>query len=204
MVTSSAVNLAASIDGGNRRTATIFIGILLAGSEIMTHLSQRSVAGMPQLTIRSARFCTDTPAIRDLVREYIATIDENACRDEVEAGLRALPAPYDAAGNGFLLATYGESIAGGVAFARLDDTAAEMARLFVRPDYRRGGIARALISRALAEAAAAGYRRMVLHTLPDWRAARALYGELEFEPIPPYAGVGVAEAVCYARDLERR
>ena len=158
---------------------------------------------MPKLTIRSARFSTDTPAVRELIREYIATIDENACRDEVEAGLRAMPAPYDAPGNGFFLAEYGESIAGGVGFARLDDNAVEMARLFVRPDYRRAGIARALISRALAEAAAAGHRRMMLHTLPEWRAARALYGELEFETIAPYAGVAVAEAVCYARDLLR-
>ena len=158
---------------------------------------------MTQLTIRSARFSADTPAIRGLVREYVATIDENACREEVDSGLRALPAPYDQPGNGFLLAEYGESVAGGVAFARLDDGAAEMARLFVRPAYRRGGIARALISRVLAEAAAAGHRRMVLHTLPDWRAARALYSELEFEPIPAYAGVAVSQAVCYARDLTR-
>ncbi|MDA0229564.1 MAG: GNAT family N-acetyltransferase [Proteobacteria bacterium] len=156
---------------------------------------------MPALTIRCARFSPDTSAIRDLIREYIATIDENACRDEVEAGLRVLPASYDFPGNNFFLAEYGESIAGGVGFARLDDTVAEMSRLFVRPDYRGRGIARALISRALAEAAAAGHQRMVLHTLPGWRAARALYGELEFELISPYAGVTVAEAVCYARDL---
>ena len=157
---------------------------------------------MPRLTIRSARFSAETPAIREQIREYIATIDENACRDEVESGLAALPAPYDTAGNGFLLAEYGESVAGGVAFARLDDGVAEMARLFVRPDYRRGGITRDLVSRALAEAAAAGHRRMVLHTLPQWHAARALYCTMAFEPIPAYDGVQVAEAVCYARDTK--
>ena len=156
---------------------------------------------MAQLTIRSARFSTDTAAIRELIREYINTIDENACRDEVESGLRALPAPYDAIGNGYVLAEYGESVAGGVAFAHLDESVAEMARLFVRPAYRRDGIARALVTRVMAAAAAAGHRRMVLHTLPEWRAARALYGALGFEPIATYAGVAVAEAVCYARDL---
>ena len=110
--------------------------------------------------------------------------------------------PYDTVGNGFLLAEYGESVAGGVAFARLNDGVAEMARLFVRPDYRRGGIARDLVSRSLAEAAAAGHRRMVLHTLPQWHAARALYGTMAFEPIPAYDGVQVAEAACYARDTK--
>ena len=133
---------------------------------------------MTRLTIRSARFLADTPAIREQIREYIATIDENACRNEVESGLAALPAPYDTAGNGFLLAEYGESVAGGVAFAR------------------------DLVSRALAEAAAAGHRRMVLHTLPQWHAARALYGTMAFEPIQAYEGVQVAEAVCYARDTK--
>jgi GNAT superfamily N-acetyltransferase len=160
-------------------------------------------AAMPQFTIRSARFSADTPAIRELVGEYIASIDVNACRDEVESGLRKLPAPYDAPRNGYLLAECGESVAGGVAFAGLDGTGldggdAEMARLYVRPAFRRDGIARALVSRVMAEAAAAGYRRMVLHTLPDWRAARALYGALEFAPIRAYAGVAVAKA-CQVR-----
>ena len=104
-------------------------------------------------------------------------------------------------GNGFLLAEYGESVAGCVAFARLNGIAAEMARLFVRPAHRRSGVARALIVGVLTEAEAAGHRRMVLHTLPEWQAACALYSELEFQPIPAYTGVTVAEAVYYARDL---
>ncbi|MDP6475623.1 MAG: GNAT family N-acetyltransferase [Alphaproteobacteria bacterium] len=159
---------------------------------------------MPQFTIRGARFSVDTPVIRELIGEYIASIEVNACRDEVESGLRKLPAPYDVAGNGYLLAECGESVAGGVAFAGLDGGDAEMARLFVRLAFRRDGIARALVTRVMAEAAAAGYRRMVLHTLPDWRAARALYGALEFAPIRAYTGVAVAEAVCYARGLQSR
>ena len=159
---------------------------------------------MSQFTIRNARFSRDTPAVTELIREYIAGIAENACRGEVESGLRALPAPYDTIGNGYVLAERGESVAGGVAFAHLDGGTAEMARLFVRPAYRRDGIARALVARVMEEAAAAGYRRMVLHTLPEWRAARALYGALGFEPIPAYAGVAVAQAVCYARDLEAK
>jgi|GEM_PF-912632 putative acetyltransferase len=156
---------------------------------------------MTQLTIRCARFSADTPAIRDLVREYIATINENACRDEVKSGLRALPAPYDAPGIGYVLALQDEFVAGGAAFARLDESAAELTRLYVRPTYHGAGIARALVSRVLAEAAAAGHRRMVLHTLPNWRAARALYDKLGFKPIPAYAGVAVAEALCYARNI---
>ena len=96
------------------------------------------------------------------------------------------------------LAESGESIAGGVAFSRLGTGEAEMARLFVRPEYRRHGIARSLVERAMKEARALGYERMVLHTLPEWRAAQALYSEY---PIAAYSGVAVDEAICYAREL---
>jgi hypothetical protein len=33
------------------------------------------------------------------------------------------------------------------------------------------------------------------------RCPGALYADLEFEPIAAYAGVAVAEAMCYGRDL---
>ncbi len=156
---------------------------------------------MPEITIRNAQFPSDTPAIRALIGEYIASIDLIACRDEVEAGLREMPKPYYAAGIGYFLAENGGTLAGGAAFARIDETAAEMARLFVRPEYRRAGVARALATHVMRAAAAAGYRRMVLLSLPEWRAARTLYGALEFAPIPHYEGVAVAEALCFARDL---
>jgi putative acetyltransferase len=156
---------------------------------------------MPEITIRTARFPADIEAIRALIGEYISGIDLNACRDEVAAGLRGLPAPYDAAGNGYLMAEIDGSPAGGCAFARLDADTAELARLFVRPEYRRSGIARALMTRAIEEAAARGYRRLVLHTLPEWRAARALYEDMAFEQIAAYPGVAVTQALCFAREL---
>ena len=158
--------------------------------------------GVDQLTIRNAQFSGDVAVITALIREYIATIERNACREEVESGLAGLQAPYDGPGNAYFLAQSGELIAGGVAFLRLETGEAEMARLFVRPEIRRHGVGRALVQRAVKEAAALGYRRVVLHTLPEWYDARALYGDLDFEPIATYAGVAAPEAACYARDLD--
>ena len=158
---------------------------------------------MTQLTIRPAQFSGDIAEISALIREYIETIDRSACKEEVEAALEGLTAPYDQPDSGYFLALSGESIAGGVAFSRLDTGEAEMARLFVRPEYRRHGIARSLVERAMAEAEALGYGRMVLHTLPEWRAAQALYGELKFTPIDAYSGVSVAASLCFDRDLEK-
>ena len=157
---------------------------------------------MNQLTIRHARFSDDSADIAALIQEYIETIDRSACKEEVEAALEGLPAPYDRPDSGYFLAMSGESIAGGVAFSRLDTGEAEMARLFVRPNYRRLGIARSLVERAMQEASALGYERMLLHTLPEWHAAQALYGDLKFAPTAAYSGVTVDAAICFGRDLE--
>ncbi len=156
---------------------------------------------MNHLTIRHAQFSGDTADIAALIQEYIETIDRSACKEEVEAALEGLPAPYDRPDSGYFLAMSGESIAGGVAFSRLETGEAEMARLFVRPRFRRLGIARSLVERAMHEAGALGYDRMVLHTLPEWHAAQALYGELKFTPIAAYSGVTVNAAICFGRDL---
>ena len=142
---------------------------------------------MHQLTIRHARFSGDLAAILALIQEYIETIDRSACKEEVESALDGLPAPYDREDSRYFLAESGESIADGVAFLHLDTGEAEMTRLFVRPEYRRHGIARSLVERAMKEARALGYERMVLHTLPEWRAAQALYSELILPPSPPIA-----------------
>lgn len=64
---------------------------------------------MQQLTIRSAQFSGDVAGITALIREYIQTIDRNACREEVESGLAGLLAPYDGPGNGYFLAKSGGS-----------------------------------------------------------------------------------------------
>ena len=58
---------------------------------------------MTHLTIRNAQFYADIPTLRGLISEYIAAIDRSACREEVEAALAGLPAPYDQAESGFFL-----------------------------------------------------------------------------------------------------
>ena len=61
-----------------------------------------------------------------------------------------------------------------------------MKRLYVRRPFRGFGLGREITAAMLDLARQTGYDRVLLDTLDDMEAARALYAELGFEEIPPY------------------
>lgn len=94
----------------------------------------------------------------------------------------------------FLARADGRNV-GTVQLKRLTPTAAEVKRLYVRPDHRGGGIGRALMTAVLDGAAADGFETLRLGVGPFLERARALYESLGFEPIPPYERTGAPEAI---------
>jgi GNAT superfamily N-acetyltransferase len=61
-----------------------------------------------------------------------------------------------------------------------------MKRLFVSARFRGSGCGALLAERVVAWARQAGYRRMLLDTLPSMGKAQALYARLGFRDVPPY------------------
>jgi ribosomal protein S18 acetylase RimI-like enzyme len=88
-----------------------------------------------------------------------------------------------------------------VAFRASQPGVAEMKRLFVRPSARGEGLGRTLVSYVINAARQAGYRRMILDTLPVMRDAQRMYERFGFRDIEPYYDSPIAGTRYMALDL---
>jgi ribosomal protein S18 acetylase RimI-like enzyme len=150
----------------------------------------------------------DLPRIRELVRAYVAWIGLDLAFQEIDAEIDGLPGDY-APPRGVLLVA-GDPAVAMIALRPLDKAcraeagsakAGEMKRLYVSPEARGRGLARALILRLLDEARALGYEEIRLDTLPMMGDAQALYSALGFADIPAYYDTPIAGTRFMARML---
>ncbi len=129
-------------------------------------------------------------AVRELVKEYAASLNVNLCFQDLDAELASLPGQYAEPRGALRVALSNGELAGCCGLRPLDhvdySNACEMKRLFVRPRFRGLGIGRRLAEDILDTARLAGYACVLLDTLSDMETARAMYQELGFIEIPPY------------------
>lgn len=138
------------------------------------------------------------PLVDDLARDYDARYEPT---DGIpsSAELTRYPAElFDADHGGafLILQQNGEAVAGG-AFLRLDDTTAEIKRVWTHPDHRRRGLARRVMHELEVEAARHGYTVARLTTGARQPEALGLYLALGYEPLFDLAGD--LEAISYLR-----
>ena len=141
--------------------------------------------------------------VRPLLVEYATSLSFDLCFQGFDGELADLPGEYAAPGGALLLARVDGAADGCVALRRLDETAGELKRLFVRPAYRGRGIGRRLAESAIATARELGYGRLRLDTTPEMAAAHELYRALGFRDIPPYRPNPVAGVRYLELDLSR-
>ena len=94
-------------------------------------------------------------------------------------------------------------VVGCIALRRLSETDCELKRLYVLPELRGHGIARALTRQVIADARAIGYHRVLLDTLPFLREAITLYESEGFHLTRKYNDSPLADdhTLYYCLDL---
>jgi ribosomal protein S18 acetylase RimI-like enzyme len=156
-------------------------------------------------------------ALRELVAEYYEKADEWArdyfpeeldgldIEEAVEEDISRLQTADIA--NPLFVALDGDTLAGSVQLKRLDESTAEVKRLYVRPQYQSEGIGRRLMETVIEEADEDGFDTLRLGVGPYLERAQRLYESLGFEFTPPYPQTGAPEAIhddwCFMRlDVE--
>jgi putative acetyltransferase len=159
----------------------------------------------PTIQLSTPTSTEELQCVRDLFAEYARTLSVDLCFQNFDAELNALPGDYGSPRGGLIVALVDGLPAGCCALRALDGVdyanACEMKRLFVRPGFRGLGLGRKLVESTLEMARLAAYDCVLLDTLDDMEAARALYEELGFEEIPPYYYNPIAGAHYLKADL---
>jgi ribosomal protein S18 acetylase RimI-like enzyme len=138
-------------------------------------------------TIAPARTVIELTSAAALFRAYAKSLPVDLGSQGFSQELASLPGVYAPPQGELLLAKRGDHVLGCVALKALEPSrAAEIKRLFVRPQARRLGVGKALVASVLKAAGARGYGEIKLDTLPQMEGAIALYKSFGFAPIAPY------------------
>lgn len=138
---------------------------------------------------------------RALIEEYAASLELDLSFQNIAHELDHLSVEYGPPGGAFFLAQENGTSLGCVGLRRFCEGVGEIKRLYIRPAARGRGVGRLLAESAVAAGKRLGYRRLLLDTLPDMKAAQSLYVALGFRPIDAYRFNPVAGTVFLALEL---
>lgn len=128
----------------------------------------------------------DIPGVRELFREYVAWVGVDLSFQGFDRELAGLPGDYVPPAGVLFVAHVDNQLAGCVAAHQWQTGVCEMKRLFVRDAFRGFGCGRALVENVIDWARKAGYRRILLDTLPVMDQAQLLYAGFGFRDVAPY------------------
>ncbi len=148
----------------------------------------------------------DIATVGRLFRQYAESLDIDLAFQHFERELATLPGDYAAPRGALFLARLAGTPAGCIGVRPFAGSVGEVKRLYVLPAFRGRGLARSLVSAAVAAAGRLGYDALVLDTLASMREAIALYRSFGFEPTGPYYANPLPDALYFRKVLghERR
>ena len=149
----------------------------------------RSPEPSGQLLVRIADSSSDLAAVRELWREYWKFLDLPGDFQGFDEELKGLPGVYGADGGALLIAESASenAPAGTIALRRLNQSAGEVKRLYLRPAFRGKGLGRHLLEHVIERAQGMGYEALYADTLPGMKDALSLYARMGFEIVEAYA-----------------
>ena len=140
-----------------------------------------------RVTLLQAESEADIEEVREIFREYEASLGLDLCFQGFEEELTNLPGKYTSPKGRLYIAQVSNMVAGCIALRPLEPDVCEMKRLFVREEFRGLQIGRMLIERVIDDAREIGYTFMRLDTFPPKMGkAVQLYESYGFREIPPY------------------
>lgn len=149
-----------------------------------------STALASDLAINEPRFTHEWAAVQQLFLDYAAGVAQPLCFQGFEAEIKDMARIYAPPNGAVFLASAQGVPAGCVAYRPLPEAdhvnACEMKRLYVSPAFRGLGLGHQLVYAVMDSARISGYSCVLLDTLSEMEAARALYEEIGFVEIPPY------------------
>jgi len=152
--------------------------------------------------IKPVDLSQDLGLVRQLFREYAASLEIDLCFQNFEEELASLPGKYQSPQGRLLLARDEQMVLGCVALRPIDTESCEMKRLYVRPQARGLNLGQRLAERICDEAKQAGYQRICLDTLPSMTPAIRIYEGLGFKPIGAYVFNPVKGAIFLGLELK--
>ena len=151
--------------------------------------------------IRHAIFPSDLPEVTAIFREYVQSPAANLDFQDYEQEFAGLPGKYAEPDGCILLAVVDGRVVGCAALRRVDASACELKRVYVRPQARGMALGRQLVQQMVHTARETGYRRMCLDVLAEFVAAQRLYESLGFVPAEPVSFNPVPGTRFLALDL---
>jgi putative acetyltransferase len=147
----------------------------------------------------------DIADARTLFREYQHSLEADLVGTQnIDDEIASLPGKYAPPLGALILVrdAGGATIGCGAVRPLERPGSCELKRLYVRPAGRGSGAGRALMNAAIGFAAKAGYREMLLDSLPTMKEAIGLYRSLGFREVAPYWHNPLPGARYFGRALD--